>query len=84
MEKPYPSNLSDTEWSCLAPHLPPPNNRGRPRAHAAREILDAIFYVLKSGLSVAVVATRLSALGDRLPLVQEVAHRRDMGRHGKG
>jgi putative transposase len=49
MEKPYPSDLSDTEWGCLEPHLPPPNKRGRPRAHPAREILNAIFYVLKSG-----------------------------------
>jgi transposase len=49
MEKTYPSDLSDTEWGCLEPYVPPPNKRGRPRAHAAREILDAIFYVLKSG-----------------------------------
>jgi putative transposase len=48
MEKLYPSDLSDTEWECLEPHVPPPNNRGRPRAHPAREIFDAIFYVLKS------------------------------------
>src|SRR5215212_2248726 len=33
-----------------APRPAPENKRGRPRAHAAREILDAIFfYVLKSG-----------------------------------
>jgi putative transposase len=48
MEKLYPSDLSDTEWECLEPHVPPPNNRGRPTAHPAREIFDAIFYVLKS------------------------------------
>ena len=29
--------------------LPPPNKRGRPRTHATREILNAVFYVLKSG-----------------------------------
>src|SRR3712207_3305025 len=28
---------------------PPPNNRGRPRVHTTREILDAVFYVLRSG-----------------------------------
>jgi transposase len=31
------------------PHVPPPNKRGRPRLHTTREILDAVFYVLKSG-----------------------------------
>ncbi len=45
MEKTYPSDLSDTEWECLEPHVPPPNKRGRPRAHTTREI----FYILKSG-----------------------------------
>jgi putative transposase len=29
--------------------VPPPNQRGRPRTHDARQILNAIFYVLKSG-----------------------------------
>ena len=41
--------MSDAEWGCLELHVPPPNKRGRPRAHAAREVLDAVFYVLKSG-----------------------------------
>jgi putative transposase len=49
MEKTYPTDLSDAEWWYLEPHAPPPNKRGRPRAHAAREVLDAVFYVLKSG-----------------------------------
>ncbi len=49
MKRSYPTDLSDAEWGCLEPHVPPPNKRGRPRAHAAREILDAVFYVLKSG-----------------------------------
>jgi putative transposase len=45
----YPTDLSDPEWECLEPHLPAPKKRGRPRAHSPREILDAVFYVLKSG-----------------------------------
>ena len=49
MKRRYPTDLSDAEWKCLEHHVPPPNKRGRPRAHAAREILDAVFYVLKSG-----------------------------------
>src|SRR5918992_2846039 len=32
-----------------APHARPPNGHGRPRAHSLREILNAIFYLLKSG-----------------------------------
>jgi len=45
----YPSDVSDAEWSLLEPHLPGPKRRGRPRLHSPREVLDAVFYVLKTG-----------------------------------
>jgi putative transposase len=45
----YPTDLSDAEWECLEPHLPAPKKRGRPKDHSPREILDAVFYLLKSG-----------------------------------
>jgi putative transposase len=47
--KGYRSDLSDAEWSLLRPHLPAPKKRGRPRTHSPREVLDAVFYVLKTG-----------------------------------
>ena len=49
MEKLYSTDLSDAEWSYLEPHLPAPKQRGRPRVHSYREILNAIFYLLKTG-----------------------------------
>jgi putative transposase len=49
MRKAYQSDLSDAEWGCLESHLPASKVNGRPRFHGLREILDAIFYVLKSG-----------------------------------
>src|SRR3712207_4467184 len=50
MRKPYPTDLSDTQWSRLRSYLPTPNAQGRPRTHSLRDVLDAIFfYVLKSG-----------------------------------
>jgi putative transposase len=49
MKRSYSTDLSDTEWGCIEPYLPPPSKRGRPKTHATREVLDAIFYVLKSG-----------------------------------
>ena len=45
----YPTDLSDGEWRCISPHLPCPTGQGRPRLHGLRAILDAVFYVLKSG-----------------------------------
>jgi putative transposase len=49
VSKRYPTDLSDAEWSLLKPHLPAPKRRGRPRVHSPREILNAVFYVLKTG-----------------------------------
>lgn len=45
----YPSALSDAEFAYLEPYLPPPSRLGRPRTHAVRTVLDAIFYVLRTG-----------------------------------
>lgn len=47
----YPSDLTDAEWQILVPVLPSssPSGRGRPRTRDLREILNAIFYVLRSG-----------------------------------
>lgn len=44
----YPSDLSDAEWSQLAPLLPPAAT-GRPQTRDLREIVDGIFYVLRTG-----------------------------------
>ena len=46
---PYPTDLSDAEYACLAPHLPTPKGGGRPWKHPVREILDAIVYVVRTG-----------------------------------
>lgn len=47
---PYPSDLSDPEWELIKPHIPNLRcNRGRKRIHSYREILNAIFYLLRSG-----------------------------------
>jgi len=47
--KPYPSDLTEAEWAILEPLLPPAKRGERPRTVAMRQVLNAIFYVLKSG-----------------------------------
>jgi putative transposase len=49
MRKPYPTHLSDAQWNRLRSCLPAPKAQGRPRTHSLRDVLDAVFYVLKSG-----------------------------------
>ena len=47
---PYPSDLSDKVWDVIKPQIPNSQmNRGRKRVHSYREILNAIFYLLRSG-----------------------------------
>ena len=47
--EPYPSDLTNAEWERIAPLIPPAKPGGRPRTADMREILNAIFYVLRSG-----------------------------------
>jgi transposase len=44
----YQSDLTDEEWCVIEPHLPAANVTGRPRAWP-REIVNGIFYVMRSG-----------------------------------
>jgi putative transposase len=48
MKLPYESDLIDEEWAVVAPFLAPAKI-ARPRIYSEREILNAIFYVLRSG-----------------------------------
>ena len=45
----YPSDLTDQEWEILAPLLPKPKGFGHPRTTELREVVNAIFYVIRSG-----------------------------------
>jgi transposase len=45
----YQTDLSNAEWALIEPHLPASRAPGRPRVHPSREILNAIFYIVKSG-----------------------------------
>ena len=46
----YPSDLTDAEWEILAPLLPPPARTGRHRSWEMRELINAIFFVLRGGV----------------------------------
>ena len=46
----FASDLTDAEWAVIAPLLPAPAHTGRPPAWPLREIVNAIFYVLRGGI----------------------------------
>ncbi len=45
----YPSDLTDEEWVILEPLVRRPSRRGRPSIWPTRRMLDAVFYILRSG-----------------------------------
>src|SRR4051794_18931205 len=47
--KTYLTDLTEAEWSILEPFMPELKLLGRPRKHSWREILNAIFYVVRTG-----------------------------------
>jgi putative transposase len=49
MRQPYPSDLSDNQWNLLADCFPEAET-GRPREVDIRDVVDAIFYVNRTGV----------------------------------
>src|SRR5215210_1997181 len=48
-KEPYPSDLTDTEWELIRRLVPGPSKLGRPPRYERRHMLNAIFYITKSG-----------------------------------
>jgi transposase len=47
----YPTDLSDREWNLIKHLVPEAKSGGRPEAYPKREILNGVFYLLRSGCS---------------------------------
>lgn len=47
--KSYETDVTDGQWAIIAPLIPKAKPGGRPREVDMREIINAIFYLLKSG-----------------------------------
>jgi transposase len=45
----YASDLTDKEWSLIAPFMPLPRRLGRPRRTELREVLNALLYIASTG-----------------------------------
>lgn len=49
--QPYPSDLTDAEWTILAPLIPAPKPGGRPPRQTRRDLVDAMRSVLRGGIA---------------------------------
>lgn len=49
--QPYPTDLSDKEWDLIKHLVPEAKPGGRPEEYPKREILNGLFYLLRSGCS---------------------------------
>ena len=45
----YSTDLTDAQWNFIAPLIPEAKEGGRPREVDIREVVNAIFYILKAG-----------------------------------
>jgi putative transposase len=45
----YHTDLTDKQWTLLAPLVPPPKPGGRSRTTNTREVMNAIIYLLRTG-----------------------------------
>src|SRR6478672_1330127 len=46
---PYPTDLTDAQWQLLTPLVPEAPPLGRPPTHSRREVLNALFYMARTG-----------------------------------
>ena len=68
----YPSDLSDREWQLLESLLLPPKPGGLPLKYSRREVVNAIRYVLRTGI-VAHAPPRSASMADHVPLLPHLA-----------
>lgn len=45
----YDTDLNDRQWEWIEPHLPPAKTGGRKRTTNLREVINGIFYLLRTG-----------------------------------
>ena len=50
MRREYPTDLTDALWKLVQPLIPKPKLVGRPQSVERREILNAIFYLVRGGI----------------------------------
>ena len=48
---PYPSDLTDAQWEQIEPYVPNPTPGGGPANISRREIVNAVLYLVREGIT---------------------------------
>ena len=64
--KPYPSDVSDEEWSLVAPYLALMREDAGQRQHSLRELFNGLRYLIRYGIAWRAMPNDLPPCG-RLP-----------------
>ena len=46
----YPTDLTDHQWQCIMPLIPPAKALGRPRSVEMRQVINAMLYIVATGV----------------------------------
>ena len=77
----YPSDLTDAQWAVLAPLIPPPKPGGRPRRLDMRQVVNAIFYIDRTGCQWRYLRKKYPNWKTVYSLLHALAGRRYLGAH---
>ena len=77
----YASDVTEAEWSAIEPQLPEPKLLGRPRKIELIAVVNALFYIARTGCQWRMLPARFSTLFDSATIFLYVARRRHFGAH---
>ena len=72
LNKCYETDLTDAAWELVKPLLPAARHGGRPRTTDVRAVVNAIFYLLRTGCQWRLLPHQFPTLGHGLPLLAEL------------
>jgi transposase len=71
--KPYPSDVSDEEWSLVAPYLALMREDPSQREHPLRELFNGLRYVIRYGIAWRAMPNNLPPKAAGLPAIAALA-----------
>lgn len=75
----YDTDLSDAEWHKIEPLVPKAKSGGRPRSQNLREMINAVFYIVKAGCTWRLLPHDRSEVADSVLLLPTLGSRWDLG-----